>query len=102
MNIALPEVLDGKQYHKALTTAIKVVQDFNPEFLVIALGLDPAKGDPTGTWSLGPADFEKNGELVGAMRLPTVVIQGGGYRTRTLGINARRFFEGLVRTSHAT
>ncbi|MFY9254012.1 MAG: GNAT family N-acetyltransferase [Fuerstiella sp.] len=102
LNIALPEVLDGKQYHKALTTAIKVVQDFNPEFLVIALGLDPAKGDPTGTWSLGPADFEKNGELVGAMRLPTVVIQEGGYRTRTLGINARRFFEGLVRTSHAT
>lgn len=28
--------------------------------------------------------------------LPTLVVQEGGYRTRTLGINARSFFRGLV------
>ena len=31
----------------------------------------------------------------GAINLPTLIVQEGGYRTRTLGINARRFFEGL-------
>ena len=102
LNIALPEQQDGTQYRTALNHALQVVQQFKPDFLVVALGLDPAKGDPTGTWSLGPSDFETNGQMVGDLRLPTVVIQEGGYRTRTLGTNARRFFEGLVRTSHAT
>jgi acetoin utilization deacetylase AcuC-like enzyme len=29
--------------------------------------------------------------------LPTLVVQEGGYRTRTLGANARNFFQGLWR-----
>ncbi len=67
----------------------------------VALGLDPAKGDPTGTWSLGIKDFEANGQLLGAMKLPTLVVQEGGYRTRTLGKNAKHFFRGLVDAAHA-
>ena len=62
---------------------------------MVALGLDTAKGDPTGTWSLKTADFEQNGRLIGAMRLPTLVVQEGGYNTRKLGVNARAFFIGL-------
>ena len=64
---------------------------------MVALGLDPAKGDPTGTWFLGAADFEENGRMIGALGLPMLIVQEGGYRTRTLGVNARRFFEGLTR-----
>jgi acetoin utilization deacetylase AcuC-like enzyme len=33
--------------------------------------------------------------MIGAMALPTLIVQEGGYRTRTLGTNARFFFEGL-------
>ena len=47
VNIVLPEQQNGEQYLKALQTALKSVRDFQPDFLVIALGLDPAKGDPT-------------------------------------------------------
>ena len=61
----------------------------------MALGLDTAKGDPTGTWTLTPDDFAENGRRIGALGLPTLVVQEGGYRTRTLGRNARSFFEGL-------
>jgi len=96
INYALPEKLDGDQYASVLREALRAVRTFAPTFLVIALGLDPAKGDPTGSWSLGASDFERNGRLLGEMRLPTLVVQEGGYRTRTLGANARRFFEGLV------
>lgn len=100
LNIALPEVQDGAQYRQALATAIRAVRDFNPEFLVIALGLDPAKGDPTGTWSLGPPDFEANGRMLGQLRLPTLIVQEGGYRTRTLGKNAKYFLRGLLQGGH--
>ncbi|MEO8495962.1 MAG: histone deacetylase family protein, partial [Planctomycetota bacterium] len=100
LNIVLPEVQDGAQYREALAKAIQVVRDFDPAFLVIALGLDPAKGDPTGTWSLGPKDFEANGRMLGSLHLPTLVVQEGGYRTRTLGKNAKSFFRGLVDAVH--
>ncbi len=99
VNLALPERVDGARYRKALGKALARVQEFDPRFLVVALGLDPAKNDPTGTWSLAAEDFEKNGERIGALGLPTLVVQEGGYRTRTLGVNARRFFMGLRRAA---
>ena len=35
-----------------------------------------------------------------AAGLPTVFVQEGGYRTRTLGTNARRFFTGFFEGGH--
>jgi acetoin utilization deacetylase AcuC-like enzyme/GNAT superfamily N-acetyltransferase len=95
VNHPLPERVDGGRYRKALRRALARVRSFEPTLLVVALGLDTAKGDPTGTWTLGAADFEENGRLIGELRLPTLVVQEGGYRTQTLGVNARRFFVGL-------
>ncbi len=100
INLPLPEDQDGAEYRKTLQRAIDAIQHFEPSFLVIALGLDPAKGDPTGTWSLVAKDFKANGRLLGALGLPTLVVQEGGYRTRTLGKNARSFLEGLVEAAH--
>jgi acetoin utilization deacetylase AcuC-like enzyme len=79
-----------------MSVALQRVVDFNPVFLVVALGFDPAKGDPTGTWSLTPRDFEVNGRMLGELGFPMLVVQEGGSRTRTLGVNALRFFEGLA------
>jgi acetoin utilization deacetylase AcuC-like enzyme len=96
LNLPLPEQLDGAGYRRALERALRHVRRFAPRFLVVPLGLDPAKGDPTGTWSLEASDFRRNGRLVGELGAPTLVVQEGGYRTRTLGVNAKRFLEGLV------
>jgi acetoin utilization deacetylase AcuC-like enzyme/GNAT superfamily N-acetyltransferase len=96
MNIPLPEIQDGAQYRKALDRALKRIVEFQPSVLIVLLGLDPAKGDPTGTWHLNASDFEANGRMIGALHLPTLVVQEGGYRTRTLGVNARHFFRGLM------
>jgi acetoin utilization deacetylase AcuC-like enzyme/GNAT superfamily N-acetyltransferase len=96
-NFALPEKLDGAGFRRTLRRALERVREFEPTFLVVALGLDPAKGDPTGTWSLVAEDFRRNGELIAGLELPTLVVQEGGYRTQTLGQNARSFFQGLLR-----
>lgn len=95
LNIPLPENVDGARYRAALERALSRIRRFAPSFLIVALGLDSAKGDPTGTWSLTPRDLMENGRLIGQLRLPTLVVQEGGYRTRTLGVNARHFFVGL-------
>lgn len=95
LNIPLPEQQDGAQYRRALGRALAEIRRFKPMFLVVCLGLDTAKRDPTGTWTLGAKDFEQNGQMIGELGLPTLVVQEGGYRTRTLGTNARHFFLGL-------
>ncbi len=100
INYPLPENLDGEGYRKVLIKALRKVARFKPQFLVVPLGLDTAEGDPTGTWSLQADDFEENGKLIGAMRLPTLIVQEGGYDTRLLGVNARRFFTGLWESTY--
>jgi len=95
INIPLPENLDGRAYRTHLARALRAVRRFSPAFLVVALGLDTAKADPTGSWTLEARDFSLNGEMIGELGLPTLVVQEGGYRTRSLGINARHFFTGL-------
>lgn len=95
LNLPLPESVDGDRYRKALATALRRVSEFDPDFLVVALGLDTAKGDPTGSWTLTRQDFNLNGRMIGELGIPVLVVQEGGYRTRTLGIHARTFFEGL-------
>ena len=95
INIPLPENVDGEFYQKVLRDALRHIKSFRPKFLVIALGLDTAKEDPTGTWSLEAKDFESIGQMIGSLHLPTLVVQEGGYDTRVLGINTRHFFTGL-------
>jgi len=95
MNMTLPESTDVARYREALQKALRRIARFQPRFLVVGLGLDTAKGDPTGSWNLLADDFEVNGRMIGALRLPTLVVQEGGYSNRVLGINARHFFSGL-------
>jgi acetoin utilization deacetylase AcuC-like enzyme/GNAT superfamily N-acetyltransferase len=94
LNLPLAETVDGEKFRAALSRALDRIDAFRPQFLIVALGLDPAKGDPTGTWSLSVKDFTANGRMIGALGLPAVVIQEGGYRTQTLGKNALAFFRG--------
>ncbi len=102
MNIPLPEHMDGSKYLDALRSALRSISKFHPDFLVVAFGMDTAKGDPTGTWDLLVKDFERNGNLIGELRIPTLVVQEGGYRNRILGSNARSFFKGLFDGMYST
>jgi len=95
-NFPLHEHCTPDEYRKTLAKALKIISQYHPDYLIIALGLDTAKGDPTGTWKLAINDFEANGRMIGAMKLPTLVVQEGGYKIQTLGRNARAFFDGFV------
>lgn len=95
VNVPLPESIDGARYHGAISGVLRRLTRFEPRFLIVCLGLDTAKGDPTGTWSLTSGDFETNGHLVGSLGLPTLIVQEGGYNNRVLGINASHFLTGL-------
>ena len=96
INLPLAETIVAEQYRETLATALRRIGRFEPAFLVLSLGLDTARGDPTGTWPHLAADFRTIGRMIGDAGYATVVVQEGGYRVRTLGTNASNFFSGLV------
>lgn len=95
VNYPLPEQLEAPIHLETLNRALAHVRQFRPRYLVVCLGLDTAKGDPTGSWPLAGRDFMAMGRRIGLLKLPVLVVQEGGYRTRSIGNNARSFFEGL-------
>ena len=90
-NFPLPLDTDDATFLNALPRAVDSVSRFSPDFLVVSLGLDGAMGDPVGTWNLTRESFEKSGENVAELNLPTVVIQEGGYNLRRLGDDVLAF-----------
>ncbi len=95
LNLPLPENIDGERHRAALREALGRVSRFRPRYLVVPLGLDTAREDPTGSWTLEAADFTEMGRMIGALHLPSLIVQEGGYDTRVLGINARSFLTGF-------
>lgn len=100
-NFPLAEKIPFDNYKTTLAEAIKLITRFNPKFLVICLGLDAAKGDPTGTWEFNASDYNAIGQMIGDLKKPVICIQEGGYNTKTLGTNAKNFFQGLWTQSYA-
>ena len=94
-NLPLPEHVQDARYLEELDEALKLVRVFRPDVLVVPLGLDIAKADPTGTWSLTPDGLFEVGRRIGNLKLPTLLVQEGGYNIRTLGRNAVRILTGV-------
>ncbi|MGJ7461537.1 hypothetical protein ACR80S_10555 [Halomonas sp. MA07-2] len=67
---------------------------FQPEALVISLGLDAHRQDPLAGLALETEDFELLGRRLSKLALPTVIVQEGGYPTDYLGNNLAAFLSG--------
>jgi acetoin utilization deacetylase AcuC-like enzyme len=55
------------------------------EALVVALGVDAAAGDPNAPLLVTEEGYRRGGTALGALGLPTVVVQEGGYDLQTVG-----------------
>ena len=95
VNLPLPRGSDDRQYLKTLTTALDMVAAFAPQALVIALGLDAHEGDPFRGMSITTPGFASIGAELGAVGLPTVLVQEGGYLSDALGANLASFLDGF-------
>ena len=94
-NLPLPERVDDARHLSALDDALAIVRKFKPEALVVSLGLDIAKADPSGTWSVTREGLFEIGRRIGGLRYPTLLVQEGGYNVRSLGRNAASLLTGV-------
>ena len=89
VNFPLPEKQIGRDYRKTLRKAIEIIEAYDPDYVVVPLGLDTARDDPTGSWALDVQDFFDNGRLIAALDRPTLFVQEGGYRIGALAPDIR-------------
>ena len=52
---------------------------------MVSLGVDAARDDPESPLLVSREGYQEAGVLIGAMGLPAVVVQEGGYHLPTLG-----------------
>jgi acetoin utilization deacetylase AcuC-like enzyme len=97
-NYPLPESVDDKGYLNVLQEVFKQIREFKPAWLVVSLGFDIMRGDPTGAFVLTPQGMRQIGQQLGRLGLPTLVVQEGGYTIQNLRRGARAFFHGLGST----
>ncbi|HET9552774.1 MAG TPA: histone deacetylase family protein [Anaeromyxobacteraceae bacterium] len=86
-NFPLPRRAGWAEYEPTLDAALDVVAGFAPDALVVSLGVDTFEGDPVGPIALGREHFPLIGRRLASLRLPTVVVQEGGYAVDDIGAN---------------
>jgi acetoin utilization deacetylase AcuC-like enzyme len=69
---------------------------FEPRALVVALGVDAAASDPESPLRVTAGGYRDAGHALGALGLPTVVVQEGGYDLDAIGGLVRAALEGLT------
>jgi len=89
-NFPLPAGTDDARYLEALDRALALIRGFAPDYLVLSAGFDLLGGDPLGDFAVSLEGVERIGARLAHLRLPTLVIQEGGYNLQNLGEAALR------------
>ena len=77
---------------------VAAAREHGSEALVVALGVDAAADDPNSPLAVTEAGFREAGRRLGALELPTVLVQEGGYVLETVGDLVRAALEGFDET----
>jgi len=96
LNIPLPAGTGDKEYRQYLLKAFRVIDKFEPEVLILSLGLDIFKGDPLSDIGVSSAFFKEIAESVMKLGIPVLALLEGGYDMKDLGRNGANFAEGLA------
>lgn len=94
MNLPLPFGTPDEGWLDALRYALAPIRDFKADALVLALGFDASKDEPLGALAVTEEGFLRAGAMIGALRLPTVITQEGGYNVDVIGTLLERFLTG--------
>lgn len=101
LNLPVAAGSGDEAYLAAVAAGIEAAQAFSPDMLVIALGLDASEADPFACMKVTADGFSRMGEMLGATKRPTVIVQEGGYPSPRLGDTLIRFMSGFRAASGA-
>lgn len=95
LNLPLAPGAGDAEVLAALDAALTRVEAFGPAAIVVPLGHDAAAGDPLGVFNVTAQGFREISRRIAALKLPTALIQEGGYICPDLKANLRASLEGF-------
>ena len=95
LNVPLPPESGDAIWLSGVDRLAGTVEEHGSDALVVALGVDAAGGDPNSPLSVTEDGFRRAGQRLGALGLPTVFVQEGGYVLETVGPLVRATLEGF-------
>jgi len=99
LNIPLPRGTRDDDFLTGLETALDRIEEFAPDAVVIALGLDAYEGDPIAGLAISTEGFGTIGHAIAQrIKAPMVLVQEGGYPCAELGDNLAQFMAGFSNT----
>jgi len=93
-NFPLPKGTDDEAYWQTLDHALKLIQDFNPAYLVVSA--DIYADDPLGLIKVTTDGIAEIGKRIAAIDLPSTIVMEGGYNNDALGKNIVAFLSAFV------
>ena len=96
LNIPLPAGVGDNEYREYLKTALKRIDKFEPEVLIVSLGLDIFEGDPLSDIGVSSEFFKEIALSVSKLGVPILGLLEGGYDMSSLAKNGANFIEALA------
>lgn len=96
LNLPLPRGTSAQTWFDTLDHAVRAVERFRPDALVVALGVDTFEDDPISGFQLRSADYLRLGARLARIGLPSVFTMEGGYAVADVGTNVVNVLQGFV------
>jgi len=101
LNLPLPRKSADEAFLAALQVGLRRIRSFAPEAMVVALGLDAFEGDPFAGLAVTTNGFARIAEAIAALRVPSVIVQEGGYLCEALSDNLTAFLNAFADRSRS-
>jgi acetoin utilization deacetylase AcuC-like enzyme len=95
LNVALAPRSGDDTWLAGVDRLVDAARTHGSEALVVALGVDAAASDPNSPLAVSEDGYREAGRRLGALGLPTVLVQEGGYVLETIGPLVRATLEGF-------
>ena len=97
LNLPMPLKSEDPVWLAAIDESMVSIGNRAPDALLVSLGFDPFKGDPSADLAVSTEGFRAAGERIGAYGGPVVLVQEGGYLVEKLSDNLDAFLDGFMR-----
>jgi acetoin utilization deacetylase AcuC-like enzyme len=98
LNVTLASGAGDEVWLAGVDRLVESARGHGSEALVVALGVDAGADDPNSPLAVTEAGFREAGRRLGALGLPTVLVQEGGYVLDTVGPLVLAVLEGIDET----
>jgi len=94
-NYPLPAGSSNAAWFEALAAACRRMREFDPDAVIISLGVDTYVGDPISSFRLDAPEYLRLGAELAALERPTLFVLEGGYAVAQIGENVAQVLSGF-------